>query len=90
MQRTLKIKQYARREQALPNMTKPEGMSDADFTKFHNETARSSKARWDSRRCKTKDYVTAQKDFVQAVADESQPNIADIYPLATADLEANR
>ena len=31
---------------------------------------------------------TAQKDLREAVSDERQPNIADIYPLATADLEA--
>ena len=35
-----------------------------------------------------KDLATAQKDLREAVEHESQPNIADIYPLATADLEA--
>ena len=35
-----------------------------------------------------KDLVTAQKDLEEAVSWESQPNIADIYPLATADLES--
>jgi len=35
-----------------------------------------------------KDLATAQKDLRAAVSEESQPNIADIYPLATADLEA--
>ncbi len=40
------------------------------------------------RLCSRKDFATAQKDLREAVADESQPNIMDIYPLATADLEA--
>ena len=32
------IQKYATQgEQALPNLAKPEGMSDADFTKLHNE-----------------------------------------------------
>ena len=35
-----------------------------------------------------KDLATAQKDLRDAVGEESQPNIMDIYPLATADLEA--
>ena len=35
-----------------------------------------------------KDFATAQKDLRDAVGEESQPNIMDIYPLATADLEA--
>jgi hypothetical protein len=34
-----------------------------------------------------KDYATAQKSLEEAVSWESQPTIADIYPLATADLE---
>ena len=35
-----------------------------------------------------KDFATAQKDLEEAVSWEAQPTIADVYPLATADLEA--
>ena len=74
--------------QALQSMTKPEGMSDADFTKLHNETGAIFDGAVGFAALQAKDYATAQKDMHEAVADESQPNIADIYPLATADLEA--
>ena len=75
--------------QALQNMPKPDGMSDADFTKLHNETAAIFDGAVGFAALQQKDYATAQKDLHEAVADESQPNIMDIYPLATADLEAN-
>ncbi len=74
--------------QALQNMKKPDGMSDADFTKFHNETGAIFDGAVGFAALQSKDFATAQKDFHEAVSDESQPNIADIYPLATADLEA--
>ena len=84
-----KAKQYGEQGlQALHNMTKPEAMSDADFTKFHNETSAIFEGAVGFAALQAKDYATAQKDIRQAVADESQPNIMDIYPLATADLEA--
>jgi hypothetical protein len=75
--------------QALVNMPKPEGMSDADFTKLHNETAAIFEGAVGFAALQQKDLATAQKDMRDAVAKESQPNIMDIYPLATADLEAN-
>ncbi len=74
--------------QALPNMTKPEGMSAADFTKLHNETGAIFDGAVAFAALQAKDYAAAEKDFKEAVSWESQPNIADIYPLATADLEA--
>jgi tetratricopeptide (TPR) repeat protein len=74
--------------QALHNLTKPDGMSDADFTKFHNETSAIFEGAVGFAALQKKDYAEAQKDMREAVSDESQPNIADIYPLATADLEA--
>jgi len=74
--------------QALQNMTKPEGMSDADFTKLHNETSAIFDGAVGFAALQQKDFATAQKDMREAVAEESQPSIADIYPLATADLEA--
>ena len=73
---------------ALPNTPKPDGMSDADFTKFHNELGAIFEGAVGFAALQKKDLATAQKDLRAAVADESQPNIADIYPLATADLEA--
>jgi len=73
---------------ALQGMTKPEGMSDADFTKFHNETGAIFDGAVGFAALQKKDYASAQKDFREAVGEESQPNIADIYPLATADLES--
>jgi len=90
MQQNLdKAQQYGEKGlQSLHNMTKPEGMSADDFTKFHNETTAIFDGAVGFAALQKKDMVTAQKDFREAVADESQPNIADIYPLATADLEA--
>ncbi len=84
-----KAKQYGQQGlQALQNMQKPDGMSDADFTKLHNETGAIFDGAVAFAALQAKDFATAQKDFEQAVAWESQPNIADLYPLATADLEA--
>jgi len=85
-----KAKQYGEQGlQALQNMPKPDGMSDADFTKLHNETGAIFDGAVGFVALQSKDFATAQKDFEQAVSWESQPNIADLYPLATADLEAN-
>jgi len=84
-----KAKQYGEQGlTALHNMTKPEGMSDADFTKFHNETSAIFEGAVGFAALQAKDYATAQKEMRQAVQDESQPNIMDVYPLGTADLEA--
>ncbi len=74
--------------QALQTMKKPDNMSDADFTKFHNETGAIFDGAVGFAALQAKDYATSQKDLQEAVSWESQPNIADIYPLATADLEA--
>jgi len=84
-----KAKEYGQKGlQALQNMAKPEGMSDADFTKLHNETGAIFDGAVGFAALQAKDYAAAQQDFQQSVSWESQPNIADIYPLATADLEA--
>lgn len=74
--------------QAVQTMPKPDGMNDADFTKLHNELAAIFDGAVGFAALQKKDYATAQKDFSDAVSKESQPNISDIYPLATADLEA--
>jgi hypothetical protein len=73
---------------ALPNTPKPDGMSDADFTKFHNDLGGIFEGAVGFAALQKKDLALAQKDLRAAVEHESQPNIADIYPLATADLEA--
>ena len=73
---------------ALPNTPKQEGMSDADFTKFHNELSAIFEGAVGFAALQKKDFALAQKDLRAAVEEETQPNIADIYPLATADLEA--
>lgn len=73
---------------ALPNTPKPEGMSDADFAKFHDELGAIFGGAVGFGALQKKDLAVAQKDLREAVEHESQPNIADIYPLATADLEA--
>jgi hypothetical protein len=73
---------------ALPNTPKAEGMSDADFTKFHNDLTSIFDGAIGFSALQKKDLATASKDLQDAVKNESQPNIADIYPLATADLEA--
>lgn len=72
----------------LPNTPKPDGMSDADFTKFHNDIEGIFSGAVGFAALQKKDMALAQKDLHEAVEHESQPNIADIYPLATADLEA--
>jgi len=90
MQQNLdKAKEYGDRGlQALHNMTKPQGMSDEDFTKFHNETSAIFEGAVGFSALQQKDYTTAQKQLGAAVAEESQPTIMDVYPLAMADLEA--
>jgi len=83
------IQQYATKgQEALPKMTKPEGMSDADFNKMHNELGAIFDGGLGFVALQKKDNVTAAKDFREAVSLESQPTIADVYPLAQADLEA--
>jgi hypothetical protein len=73
---------------ALPNTPKPDGMSDADFTKFHNDLVSIFDGAIGFAALQKKDMPTAQKEMHDAIQNEAQPNIADIYPLATADLEA--
>lgn len=84
-----KAKQYGEQGlQALPKLQKPAGMADADFSKLHNEMGAIFDGAVGFAALQAKDLPTAQKDLEEAVSWESQPNIADIYPLATADLES--
>lgn len=83
------VQQYASRgEAALPGMTKSEGQSDADFAKLHNELGAIFEGGLGFVALQSKNYPEAGKDFRAAVEHESQPTIADIYPLAQADLES--
>jgi tetratricopeptide (TPR) repeat protein len=83
------VQKYATQgEQALHNMTKPDGMSDTDFTKFHNELSAIFEGGLGFVALQKKDNASAAKDFREAISEESQPTIADVYPLAQADLEA--
>jgi tetratricopeptide (TPR) repeat protein len=84
-----KAKQYGEQGlQALPKLQKPAGMNDADFTKLHNEMGAIFDGAVGFAALQAKDYATAQKSLEEAVSWESQPSIADIYPLATAQLES--
>ncbi len=59
-----KAQQYGEQGlQALQNMQKPEGMSDADFTKLHNETGAIFDGAVGFAALQAKDYATAQKRF---------------------------
>lgn len=84
-----KAKQYGEQGlAALPKLQKPAGMSDADFTKLHNDMGAIFDGAVGFAALQAKDLASAQKNLEEAVSWESQPNIADIYPLATADLES--
>jgi tetratricopeptide (TPR) repeat protein len=74
--------------QALQNMQKPEGMSNDDFVKLHNNFTAIFDGAVAFAALQKKDYATSQKDFREAVGDEGQPDLVDVYQLATADLEA--
>ncbi len=63
-------------------------MSDADFAKLHNNFTAIFDGAVGFAALQKKDYATAQKDFREAVSDEAQPDLVDVYQLATADLEA--
>ena len=74
---------------ALPNMTKAAGMSDADFTKVHNETSAIFEGAIGFAALQKKDYADGAEGPARCRRPRSRsPTIADIYPLATADLEA--
>ncbi len=74
--------------QALPAMTKPEGMSDAEFVKLHNQRGAAFAGAVGYAALAKKDYPTAQKDLREAVGEEPQPDVNDVYDLALSDLEA--
>jgi len=80
--------------QALATMSKPEGMSDADFEKFKAQVAIIFNGSAGFGALQNKDFTGAQK-YLQAAVDlgiKQNPNdpnaLRDIYPLALAYLEA--
>ena len=73
--------------QALQNFVKPEGMSDADFTKLKGQMAGIFNAAVGISDLQDKDYKDAQQDL--RVAAESNPaDFSLVYPLALAYLQA--
>ena len=79
---------------ALATMSKPEGMSDADFEKFKTQVAIIFNGSAGFGALQNKDYAGAQKYLQAAVELEIKQNpndpnaLRDIYPLALAYLEA--
>jgi tetratricopeptide (TPR) repeat protein len=69
--------------QALPNMPKPDGTSDADFQKQKSqlETLLNSVAGFSA--LQLKDYPTAQK-YLRAAVEDDPNNVENVYPYALA------
>jgi hypothetical protein len=75
---------------ALQNMQKPEGVSDADFTKLKQETSVIFNGAAGFGALNTKDYASAQKNLKDAVTTAgANASFLDVYQLALADLEAS-
>lgn len=73
--------------QALPNMAKPDGSSDADFEKQKGQLAELLESVAGFSALQLKDNATAEKDLRMAV--EADPNnVENVYPLALASLTA--
>lgn len=73
--------------QALPNMAKPDGASDADFEKQKGQLAALLESVAGFSALQLKDNATAEKDLRAAV--EADPsNVENVYPLALASLTA--
>jgi tetratricopeptide (TPR) repeat protein len=87
--------QYGQRGlRALATMVKPEGMSDADFTKFKDQVAIIFNGAVGFGALQNKDYATAQKYLEAGVELRNKENpsdplaVLDVYPLALACLQA--
>ncbi len=82
-------RQYAERGlAALPSMTKPDGVSDADFQKQKTELGGLLNSVAGFSALQMKDSATAQKDLLAAVT-ANPTNLEDVYPLALSYLTAN-
>jgi len=83
--------QFAQRGlQAADSMPKPSGVSDADFAKLQNGVKVIFNGAIGMGAIQKKDYPTAQKALQAAISvPENANNLQDVYPLATAYLQAN-
>lgn len=74
--------------QALQAATKPEGMSDADFTQLKDQTGIIFNGSAGFGALQVKDYPAAQK-YLAASIEKNPANLRNVYPLALAYLEAS-
>jgi len=83
--------QYAQRGlQAADSMPHPAGVSDADFKKLQDSVKVIFNGAIGMAALQSKDYQTAQKALSASVSDPANANnLQDVYPLATAYLQAN-
>ena len=80
--------QYATRGlQAVRTASRPEGMADADFQKLKTEVGVIFNGTAGMAALQRKDYTAAQRRL-QASVDANPNNLADVYPLALAYLQA--
>jgi hypothetical protein len=78
---------YAQRGMEALKTAKPEGMSEADFQKFKTDTSVLFNGVAGMAALQNRDYATAQQRLQDSVT--SNPNnLADVYPLALAYLQA--
>ncbi len=73
--------------QALPSMTKPDGVSDADFAKQKAQLNQLLNSIAGFAALQTKDNAAAEK-YLRASVDANPNNLQDVYPLALAYLTA--
>src|SRR5437868_6578133 len=83
--------QFAQRDlQAAESMPRPAGVSDADYKKLQDGVKVIFNGAIGMDALQRKDYPTAQKALTAAVSvPENANNLQDVYPLATAYLQAN-
>lgn len=73
--------------QALPSMTKPDGVADADFAKQKAQLSGLLNSVAGFAALQTKDYAAAQK-YLRATVEANPASLQDVYPLALAYLTA--
>ena len=73
--------------QALPNMPKPDGVSDADFQKQKGQLTGLLESVAGFSALQLKDNLTAEKEL-RAAVDGDPTNVENVYPLALASLTA--
>jgi tetratricopeptide (TPR) repeat protein len=71
--------------EVLPNWTKPDGVSDADFTKQKAQFGGILNSVAGFSALQLKDFATAQK-YLRAAVEADPNNVENIYPLAVASL----